>query len=267
MPLASHPDNIILGKGELFFDRHDPLNSYARTGYFHLGNCARFAILLNDDVLSLNTSQDQSGGLLKRVTRSREVEVQINSHEYAVENLALALMGDSFTKVQTSSAITGEVLTSSLVRGRFYRTSGRQINSPVVTNISGTATSTLVLNTDYTLYDARAGIIQLKQTSTATAGSLVIAYTRTALSELAIKGATKTYIQGSLLFMPDPTTGPQYDVEVFKCSVTPGGEVGLIGDEFGEYTLALAALSDAGGQYGGASDNPYFQKINREAVV
>lgn len=260
MALASSPDNIILGKGELLFDRHS--DAGVRQGYFHLGNCSRFAIILNDDVLTLNTSQDASGGLLKRVTRKRDVNIEISSNEYGIENLALALMGEQSQLAQTSSAVTGEVLTTSVVAGRFYKTAGRNISSEVITQ--GTATWTPT--TDYTVYDAPGGIIQVAATpSTAvtTATTATIAYTRASLTLDMIIGATKTKVQGSLLFIPDPTTGPQFDVEVFKCSVTPGGEVGLIGTEFGEYVFSMAALSDAAGSYGGSASNPYFRKIQR----
>ena len=53
MALAPSADNIILGAGELFFDRFDANN--ARTGYFHMGNCSKFAISLVDDIIKLTS--------------------------------------------------------------------------------------------------------------------------------------------------------------------------------------------------------------------
>jgi len=258
MALASSPDNIILGKGELFFDRHSAAG--VRQGYFHLGNCQRFAVILNDDILSLNTSQDAAAGLLKRVTRSREVNVEISSNEFAIQNLAMALMGDAGTFAQTSSAITGEILTTSVVAGRWYKTANRNISGLVITQ----GTVTLALTTDYLLHDSSAALIQFKVGGAAvTATPATAAYTRASLSLDQILGATKTKIEGSLLFVPDPTTGPQFDVEIFRCSVSPGGEVGLISDEFGEYTFNMAALDDSAGSFGGSTTAPYFRMIQR----
>jgi hypothetical protein len=260
MTLAPDPNNIILGKGELFFDRFSAAG--VRQGYFHLGNCSKFAIVLNDDLLTLNTSQDTAAGLLKRVTRKREVDVQISSNEFSIESMALALMGDQGTFTQASSSITGEILTTSVAKGRFYKTANRNISGQVITQ----GTVTWAATTDYTVYDASLGVIQVKATpSTAvtTATTATISYTRATLSLDQIVGATKTKIEGSLLFVPDPTTGPQFDVEIWRTSLSPGGEVGLISEDWGEYQLNLAVLDDSAGTYGGSASQPYFRLIQR----
>lgn len=260
MALAPSADNIILGAGELFFNRFDANN--AKTNYFHLGNCAKFAISLEDDILELNTSQDASRGLIKRVTRSRKVNVEIASNEMAIANLALAMMGDDSTFTQASSAITGEILTTNVVKGRYYKTANRNATGVVITQ----GTVTWALTTDYLITDASAALIQVNATtSTAvtTGTTATIAYTRASLSLDMILGATKTKIEGSLLFVPDPTTGPQFSVEVWRCAVAPGGELGLIGEEWGEYTLSMVALNDAAGTYGGSATAPYFRKIHQ----
>jgi len=253
---APDPQNILLGKGELFFDRFNTGGTVQ--GYFHLGNCSKFAINLADDLLSLNTSQDAAAGLLKRVTRKREVQISITSNEYAIESMALALMGDQGTFAQTSSAITGEILTTNAVNGRYYKTAGRNISSVVLTQ----GTVTLAQSVAYTVYDSTAGVIKLITAST-TATAITAAYTRASLSLDQILGATKTKVEGRLLFVPDPTTGPQMDVEVWRVAVAPGGEVGLISEDFGEYTLNLVALDDTAGTYGGSASMPYFRLIER----
>lgn len=260
MALAPSSDNIILGKGELFFARFSAAG--VRDAYIHLGNCQRFAISLEDDILELNTSQDAAAGLLKRVTRNRKVNVEVASNEFAIQNMAIAMMGDDSTFSQTSSAITGEILTSSVVKGRFYRTLGRNLTGVVITQ----GTVTWAVTTDYTIHDTSAGVIRVAATpSTAvtTATTATIAYTRALLSLDSILGATKTKLEGSLLFVPDPTTGPQFDVEVWKCAVAPGGEMGFVSNEWGEYTLNMVALDDTAGSYGGSSTQPYFRLIQR----
>jgi len=260
MALAPSADNIILGAGELFFDRFDANN--ARTGYFHMGNCSKFAISLVDDILKLNTSMDASRGLLKQATRSREVNIEIVSNEMAIANLALAMMGDTSTFTQASSAITGEILTTSVVKGRYYKTANRNATGVVITQ----GTVTWALTTDYVIADASAALIQVNLTpsgSVTTATTATIAYTRASLSLDMVHGATKTKVEGSLLFVPDPTTGPNFDVEVWRCAVSPGGELGLISEDWGEYTLNMAALNDAAGTYGGSASAPYFRKILR----
>lgn len=253
---APDPQNLLLGKGELFFDRLSAAG--VLQGYFHLGNCSKFEITLNDDLISINTSQDAAAGLLKRVTRKREVQLTITSNEYAIESMALALMGDSGTFTQASSAIAGEILTTSVVNGRFYKLANRNASAVVLTQ----GTVTLASGTAYTVYDATAGVIKMITAST-TATPVTAAYTRASLSLDQILGATKTKIEGKLLFVPDPTTGPQVDVEVWHVSVAPSGTVGLVSEDWGEYALSLVALDDSLGTYGGGSTMPYFRYIQR----
>ena len=254
--------NIILGKGELLYA---PIVSGTRQSYFHMGNCARFAIILNDEVLTINDSTDAAAGVLKRVTKSREVNIEIGSNEYGVESLALAMMGDQSTFTQTSSAVTGEVLTTSWAAGRYYKAAGRNLTGVVITQ----GTATLTSGTAYTVYDASGGIIKAASPAAGgavTATAATIAYTRASLSLDAVLGATKNKQEGSLLFIPDPTTGPQYDVEVFRTALVPSGDLDFISDNWGDYQLNLVALNDAAGVYGGSATMPYFRLIQRGIV-
>jgi hypothetical protein len=259
MPLAPDPNNILLGKGELFFDRFNAAG--LRQGYFHLGNCAGFGVELKDTILSLYTSQHSTAGLLKRVTSQREVDVTIKSNEFGITNLALALMGDETSVAQVLSTAT-ETLAAGFTLGRYYRTAKRNISALAITQ----GTSTWSLNTDFTIKDANAGIYQVApaaSTAVATTASAVLIYTASAQTLSAILGATHTKIEGSLLFVPDPTTGPQFDIEIYRCSQSPGGTQDFIGEQFGEYTLSMAALDDSAGAYGGSTSSPYFRLIQR----
>jgi hypothetical protein len=254
--------NIILGKGELMYA---PIVSGVRQPYFHMGNCARFAVIFNDDNISINDSTDAAAGVLKRVTRSREVAIEIGSNEYGIENLALAMMGDQSTFTQTSSAITGEVLTSSVMAGRFLKTAGRNISGVVITQGTVTWTPT----TGYTVYDSSAGIIKVISPAAGgvtTATPCTAAYTRASLSLDMVLPATRNKVEGSLLFIPDPTTGPQYDVEIWKCAAVPAGDLDFIGDNFGDYQMNMTALRDAEGLFGGSASSPYGRLILRGVV-
>lgn len=259
MALAPDSNNILLGKGELFFDRFTA--GGVRTGYFHLGNCASFGITYNDSVLDLFTSQHASSGLLKRVTKTRLVDIEIKSNEFGIENLALALMGDQSTFTQSTATIT-ETLAAGFTLGRYYRTAGRNISATVITQ----GTVTWALGTDYVVKDGNAGLLQIlaaATTAVVTTSTANVVYVRTTQSLALILAATHTKIEGSLLFVPDPTTGPQFDIEVYRCSQSPGGTLDFVGENFGEYTLKLAALDDSVGSYGGTTSSPYFRMIQR----
>ena len=262
MAIAPSADNIILGKGELFWAPITFVGGVAtREPYFHLGNCPRFAVILNDDVITLNSSMDQSAGVIKRVTRRREVNIEITSNEYGIENLALQMMGDSGTFTQASGAVT-ETVAATVVLGRYYRLANRNASALVLNQ----GTVTWALNTDYVVTDSSSPVIQVKEnasTAVSTGSPFTAVYTRASLSLNTVLGATKTKKEGTLLFVPDPTTGPQFDVEVWYASASPGGEAGFISEEFGEYTLSMVAQDDAQGRFGGSASMPYFRLIQR----
>jgi hypothetical protein len=251
---APSSDNVILGKGELFFAR---FASGVKQDYFHLGNCGRLALITEDDVIELNTSMDASGGLYKSVTRSRTVRAEINANEYALANMALALMGDTASVSQTAATST-ETFTLGGT-GRYLQLTGKSVTS-ISSVVQGTAT--LTATTDYTLYNQTPGVVKFPSTGGATAGAVVVTYIRATASLDAVAGATKTKIEGSLLFVPDPTTGPKWGVECWRVSVNPGGEMSFIGTEFGEYQMTMRVLDDTVGSYGGSSTYPYYQLIN-----
>ncbi len=260
MALAPSADNIILGKGELFWA---PIVSGVKAPYFHLGNCPRFAILFNDDVITLNSSMDADGGVIKRTMRKREVNIEITSNEYGMENLALAMMGDSATFTQTTGTVT-QTMTTSLVKDRYYKTTDRNVT--ITSLVAGTVTLTTG-STGYTLADSSAGMIFVPTASTAVTGTaLVVIYTKAALSLDQVNVATQAKKEGGLLFVPDPTTGPQFDVEVWYASSSPGGEINYIGEEYGEYQLNMVAQKDAAGLYGGSTACPYIRQILRGSV-
>lgn len=261
MALAPSADNIILGRGELFWA---PIVSAVKQPYFHLGNCARFAVLFNDDVLTLNSSMDADSGVIKRTLRRREVSIEISSNEFGIENLALAMMGDATTFTQTTSTAATATLTTSLVKGRYYKLPDRGVTITSVT--AGTATLTAA--TDYTLADSAAGLLFVTAAApNATTGTaLVVVYSRTALTLDQVNVATQAKKEGGLLFIPDPTTGPQFDVEVWYASSTPGGAIEYIGEEYGEYQLNMIAQKDSAGSYGGSVSCPYIRKIQRGSV-
>lgn len=255
---APSADNYRLGKGELFFDRYDATG--ARTGYFHLGNCNKVIIKLVDDIKTLRSSMHADGGILKRAAAHRDVEIEIVSNEFAIENMALALMGDQSTFTQAASSATAEILSTALVAGRYYKLAHRAVSSVVLT--VGTSTTPLTVGTHYDVSDPVGGIVHIKQSYTGT-GGLTAAYSYATATLDLISGATKTKVEGGLIFVPDPTTGPQTDLEVWRCAVNPGGDFGFIGDDFGEYTLSMVALNDAAGVYGGSASQPYFRMIER----
>lgn len=127
------------------------------------------------------------------------------------------------------------------------------------------ALTTYTEGRDYTV-DAqglRAGIIKIKNGGSISAGDTVlISCTVPQKDYVTVSGANAGEIEGKLLFIGDPNIGGQYNIEGWKVKVTPDGDfTGLIGDDFGTYTLTVRFLTD----YENHPDYPYYRAtmINR----
>lgn len=253
-PLTAAPssENLLLGKGELFFNRQNDDGTYQ--GYKHMGNVETFELTTTDDVIEKYSSMNAAAGLYKRVTRKRDAVLRVISDEFTPENLALITMGEkNQTAAQAATAIVGEQLALLATPGAYYRTAKL---GPVTGVAVKDAATALVAGTDYVIANADIGIIQIKADYTPGAGPLTIDYTPTAYADglTQVRGGTKTNIEGALLFIPDPTTGPKMMVEVWSVSIAPDGALGFISDDFATLGLQMSAQADNVNH----PDEPYY---------
>lgn len=247
--------NLSVGAGKIYFDRFDATTG-ARTGYRFLGECSSLNITpAEDEIRELYSSAAAARPLLKRIVIRRKVTFHVVLREFSKENLALALMGEEAEWTQPATAVTGEILSTAPVADRFYKFAKRAAGSIVIKR----GAATLVLNTDYKVVSAEAGLIYLI-TGTGT-GNLTADYTPTAITAGAgrawIKGAKSTFIEGGLLYMPDPTTGPKWETEVWKMSMSPEEDFAYIGDDFGQFSIKGEVLDDSTNH----PTEPYYQSI------
>ena len=179
MAYQSNSNNVLLGRGRLFFDRWSSSN-VDTNGLAFLGDCSKLEISTSDDKAQIYDYAQSSVPLLNEVVTKREVSVAMTLHEYTKENLALVLMGVEAGATQSSGSITGETLTTSVTKGKSYQTANRSISSVVVKK----GASTLVLDTDYNIVDAPLGIIHITTTgSTLTNGdTITVDYAKAAIT-------------------------------------------------------------------------------------
>lgn len=121
------------------------------------------------------------------------------------------------------------------------------------------STASGVEGTDYLANEQmlRAGVIQIPSGSSFTKGQQVfINFTAPEREFITVSGGDAGEIQGRLLFIGDPNIGGQYTIEGWKVKVTPDGDLtGLIGEDFGEFTLQVRFLSDKQNH----PKNPYYR--------
>lgn len=257
MSQNANGDNLLLGKGTVYFDRFS--TGTTRTGERFLGNCSSFELSApEDEKKEMYSSCEATAGLLKSITIRRKMKLSIKGHEFTKENLALALMGDNSALAQGTGTVTDEDVTA-VAQGCYYPLAYRNVSSVVVEPAAGGDAFDV---TDDYIVDATTGRIYIVEGGAITAGTeLHVSYSYGADTSPTIRGGVSTAIEGFVRFIGAPTEGPTLEVQVWKASITPAGALALIGDEYGEFTLEMEVLSDTDNH----STEPYFKIIRRAA--
>jgi hypothetical protein len=69
-----------------------------------------------------------------------------------------------------------------------------------------------------------------------------------------VAGATQPQILGRLRFVPDPTDGQKLGLEIWRLNLYPSGNLGLIADDYGNWTLDGEVLDDTANH----PNSPYY---------
>lgn len=234
--------NLLLGKGKLYFAR---LTGGVASGYDFLGNVTDVQYETEDETREKYSSAQASAPLLKKALIRRKPKVSWSMDEFTDRNLALAAMGVVASYSQANTPVVDEIVSTAPVKGRHYKVAKRGISSVVVKR----GATTLTLTTDYLIHDAEAGIIFLNAVSAAFdggSGNLTVSYTpSTVTAQDMVTPGTASVIEGALLFMGDPSVGPKWELELWKVSISPGGGLSLIGDDFGSMPITAEVLDDS----------------------
>lgn len=254
------PDSIILGRGEVYFDRFNA--SGVKTGERFLGNCQSFEIGIEDEVRDKYSSAEASAPLIKSVNVRRTPRIQVVLDEYDEDNLALAFMGDKADFLQTGASVMNEVPpTTSVKKGYWFQVGSlalprRQISAVTVTGPGGMPT--YVNNTDYIIDAPRGRIFIVTAGAIANGASLEVDYTFATIAAAAlptVQAGISNFIEGFMRFVGKPGSGRIWEVEVWKASLNPDGNVPFIGDDFASFTMAGKVLADTTGH----PTEPYFR--------
>jgi hypothetical protein len=262
MAAAPNSSNVVLGRGSVLIDRFDA--SGGIQGYDHFGNAEKLSISPTIEKLTLKSSMSGTATTYKEVVKSTEWRVVITGFEMSKRNMGLLFMGSesAFTQSADAAIADAALAASADVRlGGIYATGKRDITVTAVKQGS----DTLVLNTDYIVYNAAAGLIQIKadaaniDTGALTWSGSCAAITGTALP--VIDGGTFNTVGGKILYISANAAGPDRHLEMYNVSLTPSGEVEFIGDDFLRFNLEGVIQDDSAGTYGGSTSSPYFRSF------
>lgn len=224
----------VLGRGELYFDPFTA-NTTTKTGERFVGNVTAFSFTIESESLdhfdSTQGIRQKDDSVLLEVNRTGTMTTDnINK-----ENMALFILGDYSTQVQTSGTVTDESL-GAVQQDRYYQVGASSGNPTGVRSISavtvkvGAAVKTI--STDYTIDLTLGRLYIVSGGGIANNDVVLVTYTKAATTRDQIKSASGATIDGALRWVAKNPKGPVRDVYFPSCRLSPNGEFQLLGDEW-----------------------------------
>jgi len=253
MALSPSTENFQLGKGVVYFDRKD-LATGLYTGERDLGNAPSLSFNVSLEKLEHFSSRGGLRSKDKEIISQITPGISFTLDEVTAENLALLTLADIIDVTQTSQAVVDEPHVAHL--GKRIDLLYRGITSVTVKKAGGTPT--YVNGDDYVidtaLKDDKIGRIYIKEDGDIVEGdNLLVSYTRGAITYKRVAAFKQTQVEGFLRFVSDNPAGGQQELQIWRVSLTPSGDTGLIGDDWSTLGFSGEILKDAS-----HSDSPYF---------
>lgn len=237
------PENLMLGKGGVYFDRKDILTGLF-TGERHLGNCDSFSVSTQMEEKKKYSSMEAAARLYKSVMTQLSATGKIQLDEFDPRNVALALFGD--TALISQAAATGLTYTvTNAGLGLWYDVDHFQISNVVVTNVT-TPTATPTEHVDYEV-DALSGRVHFlgEGSGISDKDTITIKFDCAKYDTIAVNVGNTKRIEGRIRFMGDPTTGPRYKASFWNVVIKPTGDTGFITDDWASMTIEFECQDDS----------------------
>ena len=241
MPFPARGENVKLGKGSLLLDFNDDAGD--PTGLEFMGNATSISLTWDITQVELYSSTQRSAGLVDRARTRAGLTASAVLNEFSALNLQKFLLAGEAANNQSSGTGTTAALDAVQV-GKYYEVGARQITNVVVTDGS----DILVLNTDYEL-NAEFGVVHILDSGAVVDGEdLLVTFNKPALTISKLQVGTKSQQIARLLYLADDANSAgaasKDRLELWRVDVAPDGELQLISDEYGAFTLTMAVLVD-----------------------
>jgi len=235
---------LLRGLGALLWKRTRSSNE----GFFFLGQCTKLELSLNDERLTENSAVQAATPPVLDIVTKRTPKVAATLKEAHPDVISLAVMGDDdATLTQAGTAVTEEVHED--VRAGYYVKLDKLGPVTAVTVEPSGGGTAFTEGDDYIVFNGEQPMIYIVPGGGIDSGDdIQVDYTPTAYTAApTIPIGSKTLIQGELLFLPDPTNGPKFVANIWKCSVASESVTSLIQPDanLAEFALNFTVLSDA----------------------
>lgn len=245
MSFPFQPDGgwMLRGLGAVLFKR---ARADGNEGFHFLGQCTKLELSLNDEKLIENSAVQKETPPIIEIVTKRTPKAALTLKETHPHNIALALMGLEDTATQAATAVTDEVH-NNVKAGTFVKLDKMGPVTAVTVEPAGGGTA-FDAGDDYVVYDGEIAMIYIVPGGGIDDGDdIQVDYTPTAYTAAPIIPiGTKTLITGELLYVPDPSIGPKYVANIWRCSVSSEAVLPLIQSEaaLAQYDLSFTVLSD-----------------------
>lgn len=195
-----------------------------------------------------------SGAYYIEITKANTVEGTITDAEFTWRK-GIAGTPSTETVVTGTSQSIAEGVTIQFAAG----SSGQDLVVGEIYEIKVKAAGgSYIAGVDYILDKSmlRGGIISIPTTSNIPDGAKVfVSCTVPEAKYPKVMGGTVKKIEGDLMFIGDPKHGRPYVLEIWHVNLTPNGDVGLITEEWGSFTIEMTVLADRVNH----PDEPFFK--------
>jgi hypothetical protein len=204
-----------------------------------------------------NYTGTDNGAYYIKITKANATAGTVTDAEFTWQK-GIGAAPSAAVKVTGTVQTLGEGVTILFAPGA----SGQDLIAGEIYEIKVTAAGgSYIAGTDFILDKSqlRAGIVPIPDTSNIPDGSKVrVSYHAPDGKYPKVMGGAVRAIEGDLLFIGDPSMGRAYTVEIWHVSITPSGDIGLIGDDWGSFTLEMTVLADRINH----PDEPFFRMVN-----
>jgi hypothetical protein len=233
-----------IGYGDIFLNPYDP-DTGLQTGWVYGGDAKKFSIKPNSEKKELTSRGRNTGGqVIGSAVRVKPADLSITFQEVNKTNLAMAFMGALGTFTQSAQTISAQSYVIQKTGG--LGLPHRNINAATIVVTNDAATTTYVVNTDYTL-NARMGLVLVVpgsaldtavQAAAQPGFAVKVSYAALAQSGSRIRGAVRSSLRTEVKFDgKNDADGSPMDAHVYEAVLSPEGEFDFLADDWGELEL------------------------------
>lgn len=206
-----------------------------------VGNVPALRVALTTDVIEHKESRSGRRLIDFRLTRENRARVTMTMEDFSKENMMLLMYGTDVDV--TASTVTAELFGSGLVVGDVVATIHPDISAIVVKDSTGSPL-TLVLNTDYSVVDAKAGLIKILNL-----GSYVqpfkIDYSYAAQDVVPFFTAPQKERFLRFVGLNTANSDKRVVIDIYRVIFDPVGNLDLISDDLNKFEIEGSALYDS----------------------